>query len=106
MLNHFIEQHGSPQGENFFLGEYSFAEVVSTPFLQRGVVALKELRGYSLRTAIQQQKLLRLGKWVEVCLHACTSLLTTWQTLSACSTAEKRKLDLVFVLAFFKKVPL
>ena len=66
MLNRFIEQHGSSQGGDFFLGEYTFAEIATTPFVQRGNVALLELRGYSIQEAIQQQKLTRLGAWFKV----------------------------------------
>ena len=71
-----MEQHGTRQGGDFFLGDYTFAEVVSTPFLQRGIVALKELRGYNIRTAIRQQKLLRLGQWLEVPFYLMLSALT------------------------------
>lgn len=69
VLNRFIEQHGSSQGGDFFLGEYTFAEIATTPFVQRGNVALLELRGYSIQEAIQQQKLTRLGAWFKAVLE-------------------------------------
>jgi glutathione S-transferase len=66
-LNKFVEQHGSSEGGDFFLGgSYSFAEVAGTPFVHRASAALPALRGYSIDTAIQQQKLTRLDAWIKV----------------------------------------
>lgn len=39
------------QGGDFFLGD-SFADVMSTPFVQQGIVALKQLRGYSIQISV------------------------------------------------------
>lgn len=69
VLNDFIEQHGSSQDGNFFMGQYSFAEVATTPFVQRGSVALLALRGYSLEKSIQQQNLHCLGAWLQAVLE-------------------------------------
>lgn len=66
-LNKFVEQHGSSKGGDYFLGgSYSFAEVAGTPFVHRASAALPALRGYSIDTAIQQQKLTRLDAWIKV----------------------------------------
>ncbi len=35
----FITQHGSSEDGDFFLAKYTFAEIASTPFLQRGSIA-------------------------------------------------------------------
>lgn len=77
VLNDFIEQHGSSQGGNFFVGQYSFAEVATTPFVQRASVALLALRGYSIEKSIQQQNLQRLGAWLQAssCVHAWPDLM-------------------------------
>ncbi|DBB04187.1 hypothetical protein WJX77_003384 [Trebouxia sp. C0004] len=68
VLNDFVEQHGSCQDGNLFMGQYSFAEVATTPFVQRASVALLALRGYSIEKAIQQQNLQRLGAWLQAVL--------------------------------------
>ncbi len=72
VLNDFIKQHGSSQNGIFFMGQYSFAEVATTPFIQRGSVALLALRGYSIEKSIQQQNLHRLEAWLQAssCIHA------------------------------------
>lgn len=68
-LNSFIEQHGSSEGGDFFLGQsYSFADVAATPFVHRASVALPAYRGYDLQKAIEQQDLTRLGTWLKAAL--------------------------------------
>ena len=73
-LNKFVEQHGSNKGGDYFLGgQYSFAEIATTPFIHRASLALPALRGYSVQKSIEQQNLARLGAWVAVCclLSSC-----------------------------------
>lgn len=98
VLNDFIEQHGSSQGGNFFVGQYSFAEVATTPFVQRASVALLALRGYSIEKSIQQQNLQRLGAWLQA--SSCIHDLIECQILRVAGDCKHSSLptaDLVFV---------
>ena len=98
VLNDFIEQHGSNQDGNFFMGQYSFAEVATTPFVQRASVALLALRGYSLEKSIQQQNLHCLGAWLQA--SSCTHALMVCQIVRVaadCKYGSLPKADRLFV---------
>lgn len=69
VIDAFICQHGSTEGGDYFLEEYSFAEVATTPFLHRGAVALSAHRGYDVQKAVQLLKLQRFGAWMQVCSY-------------------------------------
>ncbi len=80
------------------MGQYSFAEVATTPFVQRGSVALLALRGYSLEKSIQQQNLHRLGAWMQAssCIHAFMDCQTV-RVAADCKYGSLPKADCLFV---------
>ena len=66
VIDAFISQHGSAEGGDYFLEDYSFAEIATTPFLHRGTVALSVHRGYTVHKAVQTLKLQRFERWMQV----------------------------------------
>ena len=80
------------------MGQYSFAEVATTPFIQRGSVALLALRGYSIEKSIQQQNLHRLGAWLQAgsCIHAFMDCQTV-SVAADCYYGSLPKADRLYV---------
>ena len=80
------------------MGHYSFAEVATTPFVQRGSVALLALRGYCIGKSIQQQNLQRLGAWLlaSSCIHDLTDCQTV-RVAADCKHGSLPKADLMSV---------
>lgn len=59
VLDAFLRRHGSEQGGGGFLlgAQYSLAEVLTTGFVQRGLVVLPEFRGVDLRGLLREHGL-------------------------------------------------
>ena len=78
MLDKFIAKQGSSEGGAYFLGaKFSYAEVNTLPFLRRGIVILRALRGFDILAIVKAKGLTRLGAWIEVwlrlmCMHVPT----------------------------------
>jgi hypothetical protein len=82
VLDKFIRKQGSSEGGAFFLGaKFSYAEVNTLPFLRRGVVILRALRGFDILAIVQAKGLTRLGAWIEVGLAApcSTAMDLAWK---------------------------
>lgn len=88
VLNNFIKVNGSSEGGNFFLGSrYSYAETLTTPFVQRALVALPHFHKYDLVKSAKDHGLDRLLAWIEVRLYGqmFEEHLSTWLcVLGAC----------------------
>ena len=62
MLDKFLQWHAASDGGDYFLGsQYSLAEVLSTGFLQRALVALPHFRGIDLWEILKEHNLSRWG---------------------------------------------
>lgn len=67
VLDNFIKVNGSSEGGSFFLGSrYSYAETLTTPFVQRALVVLPHFHKYDLVKSAKDHGLDRLLAWIEV----------------------------------------
>lgn len=75
-LNDYIKVNGKDDGGDYFLGSrYSYAEVLTTPFLRRAAVILPHLKDYSPLEATDRLGLDRLGRWYKVRAHVLCATL-------------------------------
>ncbi|KAK9838897.1 hypothetical protein WJX74_005465 [Apatococcus lobatus] len=68
-LDDYIKANGKDDGGDYFLGSrYSYAEVLTTPFLRRAAVILPHLKEYSPVEAAERLGLDRLSRWYKAAL--------------------------------------
>lgn len=78
-IDRFLEERSQPGGP-FFMGcQFSQAEVVTIPFIQRGVATLPAFRGIDVWRIVGEEKATRMKEWMEAGL-ARPSLVETKPT--------------------------
>jgi glutathione S-transferase len=78
-IDRFLQERSQPGGP-FFMGcQFSQAEVVTIPFIQRGIATLPDYRGIDVREIVGEENAMRMKEWMEAGL-ARPSLAATKPT--------------------------
>lgn len=70
VIDGFLKQYGSEEGGSFLLGaRYTFADLVATPFVRRGLLTPAHYRGIHLKQIAKENGLDRVNRWMDAIME-------------------------------------